>query len=76
MKKNNHGVSEILYYNDTVNIIYEACTACYNNTKDISYQEKKEYIKPEIQVYEIEHQKLLLESRLGGEPEDGNEDSF
>ena len=33
--KNNHGVSEILYYNDTVNIIYEACTACYNNTKDI-----------------------------------------
>ena len=37
---------------------------------------KKEYIKPEIQVYEIEHQQLLIESRLGGEPEDGNEDSF
>ena len=46
--KNNHGVSEILYYNDTVNIIYEACTACYNNTKDISYQEKKEYIKRRV----------------------------
>ena len=46
--KNNHGVSEILYYNDTVNIIYEACTACYNNTKDISYEEKKEYIKRRV----------------------------
>ena len=37
---------------------------------------RKEYYKPEIQVYEIEHQQLLIESRLGGKPEDNNEDSF
>lgn len=37
---------------------------------------KKEYIKPEIQVYEVEHQKLLLKSGLGGEPGDGNDESF
>lgn len=37
---------------------------------------KKEYVKPEIQVYEIEHQQLLIESRLGSTPEDNNEDSF
>ena len=36
----------------------------------------KDYIKPVIQVYEIEHQQLLIESRLGGKPEDNNEDSF
>ena len=37
---------------------------------------KKEYIKPEMQVYEIGHQQLLIESPLGGEPEDGNSESF
>lgn len=51
MKKNYNnpnGIMEILYYNDTVSIIYEACTACYNNTKDISYEEKKEYISKRV----------------------------
>ena len=36
---------------------------------------KKEYIKPEMQVYEVETQKLLTDSlKLGDEPEDGNDD--
>lgn len=49
MKKNKiFGEVEILYYNDTVDIIYEACTACYDNTKNISYEEKKEYIQKRV----------------------------
>lgn len=38
----------MLYYNDAVSIIYEACTACYDNTKDLSYEEKKEYIAKRV----------------------------
>ena len=37
---------------------------------------KKDYIKPDMQVYEIEHQQLLIESRLGDKPADNNEESF
>ena len=40
--------AEPLFYNDTVSIIYEACTACYNNTKPLTYEEKKEYITKRI----------------------------
>lgn len=51
MKKRNktpYGIGEVLYFNDTVDIIYEACTACYDNTKDINYFEKKKYIEKRI----------------------------
>lgn len=50
MKNNKtpYGIRDILYYNDTVDIIYEACTACYNNTKDIPYMEKKKYIEKRV----------------------------
>ncbi len=38
---------------------------------------KKEYIKPEMQVYEVKTQQLLQASTenflLGGQPADGNE---
>lgn len=46
--KKPYGEHEILFYNDTVDIIYEACTACYNNTKDISFDEKKKYISKRV----------------------------
>lgn len=35
---------------------------------------KKEYIKPEMQVYEVKTQQLLAESlQLGDDPADGND---
>ena len=42
---------------------------------------KKEYIKPEMKVYEIEHQQLLAASdpekfSLRDDPDDGNEEIF
>ena len=38
----------ILYKNNHVSNIYEACTCCYDNTKSLSYLDKKKYIKKRI----------------------------
>lgn len=53
----------ILYKNNHVSNIYEACTCCYNNTKPLTYQEKKEYIQKRINAGHesiLEHGKLAI----------------
>lgn len=51
----------IIYKNNHVNNIYEACTCCYDNTKCIPYDEKKEYISKRINVG---HESMLEHGRL------------
>ena len=53
----------LLYKNSLVNNIYEACTCCYNNTKNINYLEKKDYISKRINAGHesiLEHGKLSI----------------
>ena len=37
---------------------------------------KKEYLKPEMQVYELKGQAILMNSQLGDDPDDGNDEMF
>lgn len=53
--------SDIIYKNNHVANIYEACTCCYDNTKPLSYLEKKEYIKKRI---DAGHESILEHGRL------------
>jgi thymidylate synthase ThyX len=53
----------LLYKNSLVNNIYEACTCCYDNTKNINYLEKKDYIGKRINAGHesiLEHGKLAI----------------
>lgn len=53
----------LLYKNSLVNNIYEACTCCYDNTKNINYLEKKDYIGKRINAGHesiLEHGKLSI----------------
>lgn len=55
--------ARLLYKNSLVNNIYEACTCCYNNTKNINYLEKKDYIGKRINAGHesiLEHGKLCI----------------
>ena len=53
--------SYILYKNNHVSNIYEACTCCYDNTKSLSYLDKKKYIKKRI---DSGHESILEHGRL------------
>jgi len=53
--------SRLLYKNSLVNNIYEACTCCYDNTKNINYLEKKDYIGKRINAG---HESILEHGRL------------
>ena len=61
LRKNNSINSKIIYKNNHVANIYEACTCCYNNTKKISYLEKKSYIEKRINAG---HESILEHGRL------------
>ena len=37
---------------------------------------KKEYLKPEMQVYEMKGQAILVNSQLGDDTDDGNDEKF
>ena len=37
---------------------------------------KKAYLKPEMQVYELKGQAILMNSQLGDAPDDGNDEMF
>lgn len=37
---------------------------------------KKEYLKPEMQVYKMKSQAILVNSQLGDDPDDGNDEMF
>lgn len=52
---------EIIYKNNHVANIYEACTCCYDNTKPLSYIEKKAYIEKRI---DAGHESILEHGRL------------
>lgn len=39
-----------LYSNKKIDTIYEACTCCYNITKQVTFEEKKDYIKRRIKA--------------------------
>ena len=54
---------ELLYKNDLVDNIYEACSCCYDNTKSIPYLEKKKYIGKRVNSGHesiLEHGKLAI----------------
>lgn len=56
------GISgEVIYKNNHVANIYEACTCCYNNTKPLSYIEKKAYIEKRVNAG---HESILEHGRL------------
>lgn len=52
---------EVIYKNNHVANIYEACTCCYDNTKHLTYIEKKEYIKKRV---DAGHESILEHGRL------------
>ena len=52
---------EVIYKNNHVANIYEACTCCYDNTKYLTYIEKKEYIKKRV---DAGHESILEHGRL------------
>ena len=37
---------------------------------------KKEYLKPEMQVYKVKSQAILVNSQLGDAPDDVNDEMF
>ena len=37
---------------------------------------KKEYLKPEMQVYKMQGQAIFVHSQLGDDPDDGNDEMF
>lgn len=56
------GISgKVIYKNNHVANIYEACTCCYNNTKSLSYIEKKAYIEKRV---DAGHESILEHGRL------------
>ena len=53
----------LLYKNQLVDNIYEACTCCYDNTKELDYLQKKSYIAKRINSGHesiLEHGKLAI----------------
>jgi flavin-dependent thymidylate synthase len=53
----------LLYKNQLINNIYDACTCCYDNTKDLDYFQKKDYIAKRIDAGHesiLEHGKLAM----------------
>jgi thymidylate synthase ThyX len=42
------GEIKTLYANEHLDIIYEACTACYDNTKELTQIQKREYVKKRV----------------------------
>lgn len=52
---------KLLYKNNLIENIYEACSCCYDNTKIISYLEKKEYIKKRVNAG---HESILEHGRM------------
>lgn len=52
---------KVLYKNNLVENIYEACSCCYDNTKTISYLEKKEYISKRVNAG---HESILEHGRM------------
>jgi flavin-dependent thymidylate synthase len=52
---------EVIYKNNHVANIYEACTCCYDNTKSIGYLEKKKYIEKRVNAG---HESILEHGRM------------
>lgn len=61
IKRRSKITGEVIYKNNHVANIYEACTCCYNNTKSLSYLEKKEYIEKRVNAG---HESILEHGRL------------
>lgn len=63
-KKEKYNLPEettLIYSNSLVNNIYAACTCCYDNNKDLTYFEKKEYIDKRISAG---HDSILEHGRI------------
>ena len=61
--KNSLGTITLLYMNSLIENIYDACTCCYDNTKPLTYIQKKEYIKKRVNaghVSVLEHGRLCV----------------
>ena len=62
---------EVIYKNNHVANIYEACTCCYDNTKALSYLDKKAYIEKRVDAGHesiLEHGRLTLKSKNISDP--------
>ena len=53
--------AKMLYKNNLIENIYEACSCCYDNTKTISYLEKKEYVGKRVAAG---HESILEHGRM------------
>lgn len=51
----------LIYKNNLIENIYEACSCCYDNTKELSYLEKKKYVGKRISAG---HESILEHGRL------------
>lgn len=60
-KKINDTQCYLIYKNNLIENIYEACSCCYDNTKELSYLEKKKYVGKRISAG---HESILEHGRL------------
>lgn len=63
MPKSTHIETSLLYKNKLIENIYEACSCCYDNTKPLTYIQKKEYIGKRVHAGHesiLEHGKLAI----------------
>lgn len=60
-KKDQAGLTTLLYMNSMIENIYDACTCCYDNTKPFNYIQKKEYIEKRVNAG---HESVLEHGRF------------
>ena len=57
------GIASIVYLNDSIHLIFEACKSCYNVQREMSYEEIKDYIGRRVSAGHdsiLEHSNIIL----------------
>lgn len=64
---NKEGIGTIIYENDHVNIVHDACRICYNNYKENTYEDRIKYIAGKVKVGHesiLEHSNIIVKLYL------------
>lgn len=64
---NKNGIGYIMYENDHVTIVHDACRICYNKKVDNTYEEKLKYIASKVKLGHesiLEHSNVIIKLEL------------
>lgn len=67
---NKNGIGYIMYENDHVTIVHDACRICYNKKVDNTYEEKLKYIASKVKLGHesiLEHSNVIIKLELNKE---------